>query len=238
MIAIIAAMKEEVAHLRSLGRHSRNGAQVTVTGVGKEKALTAVTSLLRTEPQPGLVLSLGFSGALSDELNTGDLILARKIFLAESESYVEVSGEYYTLAEKTINEMALPYVSRDSVTVPNLVRTRAEKDELARTYNCQAVNMEDYWVGFAAAQAGIPFLSVRAVLDMTHQELPAFVEELVWNKERRQGLRVILSSLARPTRIPKLMSLAKQSKRAQESLGTFAASFVAKAVAGGVCSPA
>ena len=235
MIAIIAAMKEEVARL---GKPSENGTQVTVTGVGKEKVLTAVTSLLQTEPHPSLILSLGFSGALSDELNTGDLILARKIFLAESESFVEVSGEYYTLAEKTINEKALPYVRRDSVTVPNLVRTRSEKDELARTYNCHAVNMEDYWVGFAAIQAGIPFLSVRAILDMTHQELPAFIEELVWDRKRRQGLRVILSSLARPTRIPKLMSLAKQSRKAQESLGAFAASFVAKAVAEGVCSPA
>ena len=238
MIAIVAAMKEEVASLGSLKRCSKGKAQVTVAGVGKEKAFSATEGLLQRKPRPSLVLSLGFSGSLSDDLHTGDLVLARKVFLAESGSFLEVSAEHYRLAEEAINENGLPYVRRNSLTVPNIVRTRAEKDNLARTYNVHTVNMEDYWVGSAAAQAGVPFLSVRAVLDMACQELPPYVEELVWNKERRQGLGVVLGSLARPARIPKLLSLAKQAQTAQKSLGAFARSFVAKAFAGGVCSPA
>ena len=238
MITIIAAMKEEVAHLGDLGKHFNGKAAVTVTGVGKEKVQSTMEGLLSGERRPSLVLAVGFSGALTDDLYTGDLVLARKVFLSKSDASIEVSGKYSRMAEDAINESAMPYVHRDSITVPNVVRTRAEKDELAQTYRVQVMDMEDYWVGLAATQAGVPFLSVRAVLDMAHQELPTYIEELLLKKEQGQGLRVVLGSLARPVRIPKLLSLAKQSQRAQKSLGAFARTFVAKAVSGGVCTTA
>ncbi len=238
MIAIVAAMKDEVARLGGLSRRSKGRAQVTVTGVGKDKVVATMETLLQGKPYPSLVLSLGFAGALSDDLNTGDLILARNLYLVESNGVLEVDNRYYELAEQAINENVLPYVRRDTLTVPNIVRTQAERERLAQTYNAQAVNMEDYWVCSAAARAGVPFLSVRAVLDMTHQELPPYVEEIMWQRERRQGLRILLSSLARPIRIPKLLSLARGVKTAQKSLGEFVRSFVAKAIEGGVCSPA
>lgn len=231
-------MKDEVARLGGLSRRSKGMAQVTVTGVGKDKVIAAMETLLQGEPYPSLVLSLGFSGALSDDLNTGDLVLARNLYLVESDGVLEVDNRYYQLAERAINENVLPYVRRDTLTVPNIVRTQAEREHLAQTYNAQAVNMEDYWVCSAAARAGVPFLSVRAVLDMTHQEIPLWVEEIMWQRERRQGLRILFSSLARPIRIPKLLSLARGVKTAQKSLGEFVRSFVAKVIEGGVGSPA
>jgi len=84
----------------------------------------------------------------------------------------------------------------------------------------------------------VPFLSVRAILDRANQELPSYIEDLVRKKDRGLALRVVLSSLARPTRIPGLLRLARQARRAQKSLATFARLFVAKAVAEGVSSPA
>ena len=223
-------MKDEVARLGGLSRRSKGMAQVTVTGVGKDKVIAAMETLLQGEPYPSLVLSLGFSGALSDDLNTGDLVLARNLYLVESDGVLEVDNRYYQLAERAINENVLPYVRRDTLTVPNIVRTQAEREHLAQTYNAQAVNMEDYWVCSAAARAGVPFLSVRAVLDMTHQEIPLWVEEIMWQRERRQGLRILFSSLARPIRIPKLLSLARGVKTAQKTLVDFSRSFVSKAI--------
>ena len=79
MIAIVAAMKDEVRRLGSLKRTSKGHASLTVTGVGKEKALAAAASLLDGDSKPSLVLSIGFSGALSDDLDIGDLVLARRL---------------------------------------------------------------------------------------------------------------------------------------------------------------
>ena len=60
-------MKDEVARLGGLSRRSKGRAQITVTGVGKDKVIAAMETLLQGEPYPSLVLSLGFSGALSDD---------------------------------------------------------------------------------------------------------------------------------------------------------------------------
>ena len=79
MIAIVAAMKDEVRRLGSLRRTAKGQASVTVSGVGKEKALAAASSLCDGDSPPSLVLSIGFSGALSDDLSVGDLVLARRL---------------------------------------------------------------------------------------------------------------------------------------------------------------
>ena len=238
MIAIVAAIREEVTSLRSLNRKTKGMVRITVAGVGKEKVIAATNHLVNADPKPSLVMSMGFSGALTNDLHTGDLVLARKVFLADSESYLETTTRYYNMAEKAINDNTLPYVRRDSLTVPGLVRTLDERERLAQIYSCQAVNMEDYWVCSTASQAGVPFLSVRAVLDRADQELPKYIEEIMWQKERRQGLRIILGSMARPLRVPRLLILARQAKIAQKSLNTFTRSFVAAAISDGACNSA
>ncbi len=238
MIAIIAAMKDEVAQLGGLSRRSKGRVSITVTGVGKDKVVAAAADLFRQGKRPALALSLGFSGALSDDLNTGDLVLARNLRLLDSDSALRVDNRCFQLAEEAIHLNALPYVRRDTLTVPNVVRTQSERERLAQAYNAQAVNMEDYWIGDAAAKAGVPFISVRSVLDMTHQELPPYVEEMMWQREQRHGFRVIVGSLARPGRIPTLLSLADRAKRARRSLGRFTRSFVEIAARGGVLNPA
>jgi hypothetical protein len=79
---------------------------------------------------------------------------------------------------------------------------------------------------------------VWAVLDRADQELPKYIEEIMWQKERRQGLRIILGSMARPLRVPRLLILARQAKIAQKSLNAFARSFVAAAISDGACNSA
>ena len=236
MIAIVAAMKDEVRRLRSLDRHTKGKVGVTVTGVGRDKAVAATELLFSGSPRPSFVLSLGFSGALSDDLNTGDLVLARHLHLLDGASSLDVDNRYYQLAEEAIHENVLPYVRRDTLTVPKLVRTRSERERLAQAYNAQAVSMEDYWICNAAAMAGVPFLSVKAVLDTTNQELPPYVEEIMWQRERRQGMKIIFGSMAHPLRIPTLLSLGHAARKAQRSLDIFTRAFVGKALERGVLS--
>ena len=51
-------------------------------------------------------------------------------------------------------------------------------------------------------------------------------------------MRVILNSLARPHRLPTLMSLARAAKKAQKSLETFTKTFVDQAIRRGDPRPA
>jgi adenosylhomocysteine nucleosidase len=230
LIAIVAAMKDEVRRLGSLKRTSKGHASLTVTGVGKEKALAAVASLCDGGNPPSLVLSIGFSGALSDDLSVGDLVLARRLLSTDGSPPLTIDLRLFQLAEAAIHENALPYVRRDTLTAGKLVRTRSEREKLHREFNAQAVSLEDYWICRAASQAGVPFVSVRAISDTTSKELPPYVEEIMLQREARRGMRVILNSLARPHRLPTLMSLARAAKKAQKSLETFTKTFVDQAI--------
>lgn len=223
-------MKDEIRRLGSLKRSSDGQASVTITGVGKEKAIAAVSDLLNDNPRPSLVLSVGFAGSLSDDLSVGDLVLARRVLSADGSPPLDVDPRLFQRAEDAILVNVIPFVRRDTLTADRLVRTRGERESLAHKFHAQAVSMEDYWICSAADQAGVPFVSVHAISDTTDQEIPPYVEELMLQREARQGMRVILNSLAKPGRLPKLMSLAKGAKKAQKSLHAFATTFVNQAV--------
>ena len=222
-------MKDEVRRLGNLRRASDGQASVTVTGVGKEKAVAAVSSLLNDGPRPSLIRSIGFAGALSDDLSVGDLVLARQVMSTDGSPPLQIDLRLFQQAENAILENAIPYVRRDTLTADRLVRTRDERERLAKEFHAQAVSLEDYWVCQAASNAGIPFASVRAISDTTDQELPPYVEELMLQREARRGMRVILNAIARPARLPTLISLAGAARKAQKSLETFTKTFVAQA---------
>ncbi len=219
-------MKDEVRKLGSIKRSSKGHASVTVTGVGKDKALASISSLLADTPRPSLVLSIGFAGSLSDDLSIGDLVLARRILSSDGSPPLDVNLRLFQQAEAAILENAMPYVRRDTLTTDHLVRTIDERERLAHRFHAQAVCLEDYWVCSAASRAGVPFVSVRAISDTTHKELPPYVEEIMLQREARRGISVIFNSLARPARLPTLMSLAGAAKKAQKSLDIFAKTFV------------
>lgn len=230
-------MKDEVSPFNRFVERYKDSVYVQVTGIGKSQVLSAAESIFRDYDPPTLVLSIGFCGALSDELKTGDLILARKLYLFDSDDALVVDNRYYQLAEQSILENRLPYVRRDSLTVPKMIRTPEEKNDLALSYHAQSVNMEDYWICWIAAQSGVPFLSVRAILDTANQQIPEYVEDLMWQKERRHVIQILCSFLSKPVRIPQLLSFSHSVKKAQNSLNIFTRSFITKTVSSGKFKP-
>ena len=231
-------MKDEVRSLGNLRKKTRGRASVTVTGVGKDKAVAAVAALLSETSAPSMILSIGFAGALHDYLDVGDLVLARRVLSTDGSPPLDIDLRLFQLAENAILENALPYVRRDTLTADRLVRTREERERLGLEYVAQAVSMEDYWVCRAASRAGVPFASVRAISDATSQEIPPYVEEIMRQREARRGMRVILNSLGKPARLPKLMSLASGARKAQKSLEVFAKTFVEQVARREALSPA
>ena len=236
MIAIVTAMKEEANALKGLAkvrrykRNQRPRVALSVTGVGKERALAATTYLLEKNPRPDLVLSVGFAGALRGGLDVGDLVLSRRVHLLNSTDCLDPHPRYFMLAEEALLETGLPYVRGDSMTVPKPVLTIEEKGRLAKASEGWVVDMEDYWIGTKAAEYNVPFLSVRSVLDTALDRLPAFVGELAQD-DRRRVWRAFSGALTHPWRIPTLNDLRQRHKIAQRRLATFAATFLVKVTA-------
>ena len=243
LLAIVAPMAREVSGLIRLVRAGEGGRTgdrqqshvlIRVTGVGKERSLAGVEALLEEPRSPDFILSLGFGGALRDELATGDLVLSQRLFAAGEEAWLECDSRILGVARQVLDDSeTLPYVAADTITVPEPVFSASEKARLASDTGAWVANMEDYWLGKVAVQRGIPFLSVRAVLDTARQELPAFVAGLGGKGPMSQAVSVLARGVLRPGNVGSLRVLSKQVRVARDNLTAFALSFATRIEAAG-----
>ena len=214
-------MEREVGDLRPAlrARQSQPPARILVSGVGSQQARNGLSEFLDGPERPDYVLAIGFAGALRDELRTGALVLSRRLHCSGEEASLAVDPRLLELAQEALQGPSMPpYYVADSVTVPRMVHSAAGKRRLADATNAWVANMEDYWIGKAALQRGIPFVSVRAVLDTFDQELPPFVASTGDKSTLGQMVHVMTNLVLRPWDLPKVVTLSKQVTVAQRSL--------------------
>lgn len=224
MLMVVAPMEQELAGLRRALRHAAPGgpsAELHVVGVGRRAGQAIRTLLAARERRPRQgVLLLGFAGALDSALDTGHLVVAWRYFRAGAPEPLGAGVELYQQALGAAGRAGLTRWTLDSLTVDRLVAAPKEKLALAQQYPVGTVNMEDYWVAAAAREAGVPFLSARAVLDVSTQRLPSYLLELPSSRARAG-----LSLAARPWRLPAALGLARQAALASTALTRFALEF-------------
>ena len=98
--------------------------------------------------------------------------------------------------------MDKPVVYADSLTVSELVTAPRDKRAIQRRYPVGIVNMEDYWAASVAQEAGVPFISARAILDPVRQTLPGYLSGIAGFRAKalmgRGGHAVADPHLGRP----------------------------------------
>ena len=236
MIVVVASMDRETAALRRSARFPR-GADASsspvrfyVMGVGKEKVERFLTSLPSDSTALRCILSLGFAGALRDDLRTGDLVFAGRVHAVGEEGSFEVDPALLELAQDVAGELGtVRCFTADTLTVPMVASSPAEKHLLAASVSAAIANMEDYWVARWSAQHGVPFLSARAVLDTAGQEVPAFVSGLAGKTLLTQALGVAVHGLGRPEKLLSVARLVRQDRLARRSLAAFGSRFISRA---------
>ncbi len=203
-------------------------ATVHVSGVGKDKSKQRIEALLRSSKRPDAILSLGFARALVEDLRTGDLVLADKLHSSDDPVVLESDGALLNLAKKSLEQPGLPrYFVAGSLTVTQAVLTSHEREQHT-TDAAWIANMEDYWVAKEAIQQGIPFLSVRAVLDTRHQQIPAFAAGLGHHGKIMQPILALPNVMLRPWSVGALLRLSRQADIAEKSLAAFGLPFVSR----------
>jgi len=122
-------------------------------GVGSRPAAAAALLLADTF-KPDALISVGFCGALTDDLGTADLVLG---------------GTTNHPAEPSLLALAQSSTIHPRIgtilTVPKVVVDAAEKKELARKTGALAIDMEAEAVALAAKARGLGFLAVKVVID-------------------------------------------------------------------------
>ena len=224
MIVIAAPMKEEVPAVLRRGAYA--SARVCVTGVGETNASSSLESFLDLHPDTDGVLLVGFATALRDELCTGDLVAGRRVLAAGDDQVMESNHGLLRVAEAALDRSGLRYSEGDIVTVGGALLTVEDKLSNGEKTGALVATMEDYWLAGVCARRSVPFLSVRSVLDLATQELPAFVTGLGGRTLPLQIAGVALNLAMRPRHIPAVANLRKQRREAQDTLFPFVISFL------------
>lgn len=231
MLYVVASMEPELAGLQREfeAQESSRGPKVPVefhfVGVGPRRAGAATTEILKkARRRPEGVLMLGVAGAVNPGMQSGDLILADTYVMdGEGETANDIAPDTGMLeaAEATAAELRMPVSRAGSLTVDHLVVEGSERQQLREKYDVGSVNMEDHAVALAVGKAGLPFLSVRVILDTAEQSLPGYLPGL--SKKRNAAFTEIM---LKPWRIPTLWKLKSQMDLCQSELTRFGLSYI------------
>lgn len=251
MHLIVAALTEEMAGVTRNGgydgpapfgdavlyRPSRGTSPqlaILLTGAGSEAATSSVSRAIE-ELEPKTVISTGFAGGTRDSLLTGNLVLATEVFQLEGAPFfwdrdgmngpIVPDPNLLSMARGAIEMAGVDFYLGAMVTLPTVAKTAGMKRWLGDRIGATAVDMESYTVGLAAAEAGLPFLAVRAIVDSSDLDLPDVVSQIGQAPSGNRVMPIIRYLVSRPDKLPQVMRLGRASARARESIASFISYF-------------
>lgn len=214
-------MQERVTtrcHSHTEHRGPLNGRSVLVveSGVGQDAAGRITADVIGLH-HPNWVVSAGFAGALRPELRRGHILMAEEV--------VDVSGQRLsiglTVDHASIESSPALHVGR-LLTVDQLIRTRALKEQLGTEHNAVACDMETLAVAQACQHAGTKFMSIRIISDSIDDELPKEIESVLGQESLVGKLGAAVGAIVnRPSSVKDMWKLKEDALKATDRLARF-----------------
>lgn len=196
MIGIIGALEAEIAGLRALlegaeakkvggiefvaGKISGKDVVTARCGVGKVFAAMCAQAMI-LEYAPDVIINTGVAGALSPELEIGDIIIAQSVCQHDMDTSAlgdpagMVSGIntiFFPTDENTAirliefaQNMKAPKKRGIIASGDKFVSDVGEKEEIYKRFGASACDMEGAAIGQVCYVNGVPFCVVRAISD-------------------------------------------------------------------------
>jgi adenosylhomocysteine nucleosidase len=244
-IGIITAMPEETeSFIRAIGGAEKklvnrlavrqgvfalHDVVIVEAGMGFHNAATAAERLVN-EISPDLIVSVGFCGGVSAELQVGDIVVAiGLIIVSEKECEnvpVEITAASLNFVVRQTAEGRRVFGGLFASTPVIMLKSRlAARLPSAAPY--PVVEMESAAIAIIAVENGIPFCGIRAVSDPFDEELGFSLDEFCDKKMRIRIPKVLLAIARKPRIIPQLFRLSRNSRVAAESLSQAVGRFLA-----------
>ncbi len=187
-----------------------------LTGMGQDHALTAAKSALTYRPD--ICISTGLAGALRSEYCPGDILAARLV--SEVGEPVAVASHRELLS--TAVDCGARQIERFATS--KTVVTRAEQKRELRA-QAEAVDMESYTILAEAARCGVPAVAIRAISDTSDFDLPYDFQRACDATGQIRTMGILSQVLRRPSGLPDLLKLARDSRFASRRLADFLDAF-------------
>lgn len=152
---------------------------LALSGMGAGAAREAAARLT-AQFRPHCLVSLGFGGAVTPELQPGDLVLGEFFYkydpAAQVLEAVPAPRPPQPLAGllRSLNSAGLGAFSGSLVTTPYIIHKARQAGPL-RSLPAPVLDLESAAVAEVARAEGLPFLGLRAITDTATEEIPDFL---------------------------------------------------------------
>ncbi len=188
------------------------------TGVGRHRA-REIVRIFFEHFEPRLFISTGFGGALSPDLEIGEIIMASDICELQSGLCNWRGVVPATNGEVKFRQGRL-------VTADQMIVDALDKAKIGELHKASVVDMETSAVAALCQQYSVPMLAVRAISDRSDENLPLEINSFFNNGQVRPGL-VARAIVVHPPTVVGLFKLAKHAWKAGDDLARFLQKLVA-----------
>lgn len=218
LIGVVTALRDEASCITSGSIPFNEKLQLSdqtllwLSGMGAQAAQVAAQGLCHHGATA--LVSFGVAGALHADLKPGDLVLPNAI---ASDQAWPVDRAWQQRLRQTLQSSVTVV---DGVLADSAVPLTDErsKTSLAESTGACAVDMESAAVAAVAAQMGIPFVAVRAIIDPLHFSPPQALLGAVYPDGRVNPLHLTRLVLGRTVQIGTLIKMGAGMRAARKTL--------------------
>lgn len=156
--------------------------------------------------------SFGTAGGLQPGLASGTLVLPSGI--VGDGKVLSVDAAWRARLGSALDDAGLPHIAGMLACSGTVLHSVAEKRALLSATGAAAVDMESLPAARIAAEAGVPFIAVRVVIDAADRALPYAASAAMGADGSVRIGRLLAALAARPQELGALCGLARASRRA------------------------
>ena len=194
---------------------------VAFSGAGPINATTAA-ELLVTKGAKKLI-SWGCAGALANQIESGDLVLADKLLDTEGNLTLSagISMDWHTITFQHLSHHLTVHTGL-LVESAQIVSTSTDKQSLHHQTGALAVDMESIAVAKIASKHNHPYLVIRSIVDPVSLDLPLAISNALNSQGDVVMHLLLLYILRHPSEIPALIKLGRHFNAATKTLKVIA----------------
>jgi adenosylhomocysteine nucleosidase len=194
------------------------GARVVLTGVGPVPAKRVAAEALKWKPD--VCISSGLAGALRSELRIGEVFVTRSVRELETGRKIDCNAELFATAQKR-GVAGVEHL----LSMSTMVLTAEGKARLCGM--ADAVDMESFAILSEASANSVPTIAIRAISDLADENLPMDFQAFLDEQGGLDRSKVARALAHAPHKLPGLIRLGRNSRRAAENIAKFLDAYVA-----------
>ncbi len=185
-------------------------------GAGPLAAASAAAELLHEGCSA--LLSYGLAGGLTSGSRPGDILIAEAVIGDDGRVWPTDPVWQAALLRKLTGHGRRRVEAGRIAGLDRPLLTPLEKAECGRRLSAQAVDMESVAVAAAAADAGVPFLALRVVIDPVDRAVPGWLVNAIDRLGKPHPGRLLAGLAANPHDLLALLRLARDQRTALAAL--------------------